>query len=461
MGWVSIVLFWTMLASSSAAAGGVARDVHVPAADAVALAGGRVVFQQGNREVDSVLPGSVPRRLALGPGDGRCYPPDCGRSRSTFLAFAASSQALAVESDWWQNYHGVVTSEGGSFGFGALDGPYPQVPNAVACSPSSPVVPFTVSGSLLAYLSCAANPTLGSPGRLVLHATGPAAPPDRSIALPAGLSHVNALAMAGYVLAAYLSAPGSSSGAVVVWDAATGTERYRVPVAAVDHSLAVQADGTVAFTFVRSGGCTGVGLAWASPLEPSEHALPGCVVDNGVRLVDGRLAYLAGPPSASALVTTDLFGGARRTALSPGGIPVGFDFDGANLAIARPACDGGAVIRLEPATTDDSARVDPRCPGALPRQHPRVVNRRVRVRVRCPIGCHGRLTIRTLSGMLIGSAAVTVPQQQRSRRIVVKLRRAALRLAHGGKLSVRVTLKTRRLDRGATVASRAIVLAIS
>lgn len=432
---------------------------HVAAAAGVVLAGTRVLFQQGNRQVDSVVPGGSARLLVRGPGDNTT---SGSNDTSTFLAFAASPSLLAVQTQYWQNYHGSLLGEGGSFSFGPLDGPYTQVAAVGGCSFGP--APFAVEGTAVAYLSCVAGPTFAPvPPQIVIHDAGPDAQPDRAIPLPTGLSNVDALAMASGTVAAYLSPPQSTTGEVVVWDSTTGAERYRVPVASADHLLAVQADQTVAFTVVPSGpssfpGPACVQLAWASLSAPREHDLPGCVLDTAVRLVGGRLAYVAGPPRASALVTTDLAGGDRRTALVLGAVPTGFDFDGTHLVSAQPACDGGVDLELEDASVNARIVLDPRCPGSIPRQRPRIGRGRIRLRIRCPRGCLGRVTVRIDSGSTIGISPVAVSEHQRSHVVAVKLRRGVILLAHGGTLSLRITLSIWRLDHGTTTARRTIVV---
>lgn len=428
---------------------------HVAQPGEVRLVGNQVLFTDGASELDSVSPGGVPSRLFSGPGPTI---PGGYEFTITGMSFAASPALLAVH-QYIDHVYKASDTVSEWLETGPLGGPFSVLPNEGACT--APPSAFAVSGSTLAYLSCGPGSTGGSaPLQIVLHDASAAGAPDRTLAVPMGISQAggDALAMAGTAVAGYFPVPPSgATGEIVVWDATTGSVRYTVPVSAGDGlGLAVQDDQTVAFLIASGTGC-GV-VAWASVAQPSEHDVPGCAQD-GVRLVGDRLAYVAGGMGTAALVTTDLSGANSRPALELGAVPLrDFDFDGGQLASEIPACDGGADYALLDASTNQPATVDPSCPATIPAQLPVLERGTINVSVMCPLGCHGDLTARTAQGASLGSTQVRVAAGQGSGVFQIALTQGAAKHSRDRALSLHLTLTGSRLDGGTTSSTQTVTV---
>jgi hypothetical protein len=428
---------------------------HVAAAGEVRLVGSQVLLTDGASEIDSVSAGAAPSRLFSGPGSGTS-----GGDVFTItgLTFAASPTLLAVE-QYVDNVYKADDSISDSLETGPAGGPFSFVPDASSCATVR--LAFAVSGSTLAYLSCGPASS-GGVARLhvVLHDASASGAADQTLSVPVGVSPVGGdeLALAGNAVAGYFPASANGgAGEIVVWDASTGAVSYTVSVSAVDGlTLAVQSDRTVAFFIASKTGCGLV--AWASAAGPSEHDVPGCAQD-GVRLVNDRLAYVAGAAGAAALVTADLGGADPRTALELGAVPLrDFDFDGTRLASEIPACDGGGDYALQDASTNQPVTVDPVCPVEIPAQLPVLKRGAIDLRVDCPLGCHGVLTVGTAQGKRLGGTQVLVAAGQASGVFTVALSRSAAKYFHDRTLSLHVALNASRLDAGTTSSIQTVTL---
>lgn len=482
-----------MTPAAAAAAVAAAQPVtQVAYQGEVQLVGDQILFSEGGVGIYSVSPGGVPMRIFTGPGLSTFSPPPFDYVFTiNELRFAASPTLLAAE-QYSDRVYRADDNVSDSLQIGPLAGPFSGVSSPRSCYTQRQV--FAVSGSTLAYLSCTTSPN-GEPGAgsIVLHDTSASGQTDRTLTVPAGISPAggDALTFAGDGLAAYFPPSTSAPGEIVVWNVATGAVAYTLPIAGTPAgstarglSLAVQSNQTVAFFEPATGGC-GV-VAWASVAEPSQHDVPGCA-SGGVRLVADRLAYVAGPSGAGALVTADLDGANRRTAVDLGGVPlVDFAFDGIRLVSEIPTCEGGAAYAVEDASANEPATVNPVCPGTIPIQQPALQKATVNIAVACPLGCNGEVTARTVDG-ITGAAPVHVPAGHGTGVVnvalskylrphgisAIKLSLSRLvsdldRLAHDGTVPMQTTFSPDRLDSstaggypgvgGTTPTTRALVL---
>lgn len=147
---------------------------------------------------------------------------------------------------------------------------------------------------------------------------------------------------------------------VIVYERASGTERYRVDVPitqpyAFGFDLDLQADGTVAVLQANpasTGGVPKQDLAWASLAEPTLHVVARDVDPIVARIAGDRiLAARAVGTAAEQLLLVTLGG-----VVSPASFPVdniaGADFDGSRVALATSRClyvgDAGDPSPAEP-----------------------------------------------------------------------------------------------------------------
>jgi hypothetical protein len=366
----------------------------------VALAGNHVIYAPDNRAIDSVVPGAAPTKLADGPGPaGRV---DLGSGNAydvSQLVWRASVQSLAY---LWET---VRSSPGGSAKTapertGPLGGPY--APLGVCgtlllgdpgVSPDFPLL--AVDGThVAAWPSC---PAAGSSLSIIIRDT--AAQTDTTIAVPRG-THVGKLALAGSALAAYEQYP-SGSAAVVVYDLGTGMVRYQVDASTSGSiaALAVQSDGkaAVAFDVTPTGPVlmspTRV-IYWTDATAPTFHqiATGACIVFPGVGL---RIAGdVIARDDCQAITLVDLSGATVSKPFALGQLPAqAFDFDGMNLAVAIPVCDGNAAVQLAAATGNDTSRPSAACPVSIAPRSLRLKRRATTALLRCAHGCRGRLSL--------------------------------------------------------------------
>jgi hypothetical protein len=257
------------------------------------------------------------------------------------------------------------------------------------CTASSRVVRnFDVSGHAVVYHRCheqGAYPVVRDYG-------GPVPIEQQIPARPAG-----GLRIAGrYVAALEDSADeGYNVSSIAVWDRFTGALVYRVPKEASEagiHSLALQDDGRIAFSFSDIGDGPGSQVAWASPGEPYSHVLPlPRRAKYELQLVGDRIGYIANRSSVNGAIAggevgiSDLAGNRRRIARWAEGSAFNenFDFDGERIAWLTYSC---RALRLHIAAVDTPPPdMGPRagCPLRFD-VRPRVLaNGRVRLFVDC------------------------------------------------------------------------------
>jgi hypothetical protein len=160
--------------------------------------------------------------------------------------------------------------------------------------------------------------------------------------------------------------PSIASG-IAVYDRVTRSIAYEIPRAAVPgelHSLDLQSDGTVAFSYASADGVGGK-VGWASIAEPRVHTL---LLPRGfsyeVRIAGGRIGYEGGRQSGAGYVSlatigvSDLGGHTRVLGnLGEGSLYTDdFDFDGRRLAWWSYGCTR-ALIRT--ADVSAAARLSP------------------------------------------------------------------------------------------------------
>lgn len=212
---------------------------------------------------------------------------------------------------------------------------------------------------------------------------------------------------------------GSTTGPrhVVVFDRATATVSYELPLSSTDYlaALALQADGTLVVLGAGTSPCPKAALyasqsfpaEYLSPASPTPHQL-GCFYGGALRPVAGQWVALAPGPGAhdASLVLLTLATGATRTLATfptaaiaepqPQALPPSSqfgalaDFDGHRLAWIQHTC-AGAAIELVPdiATMTPPPVPSARCPVVFHIHGSLRPNRSgvLRVRLACPLGC--------------------------------------------------------------------------
>jgi hypothetical protein len=298
-----------------------------------------------------------------------------------------------------------------------------------------------VSGQAVAYQGCDAN---GQRESVVRDYSG--APPLEQ-AVPS--SPAGGLRIAGRYVAALEddAYEALNVSAVAVHDRFTGELVYRLTKETTGlgvHSLALQEDGKLAFSFGDSGG--GQRVAWASPAEPYPHVLALPRRNNYVVQIAGdQIGYQAGRDAPEGLITravigvADLTGRSRRLGTHGEGATYleNFDFDGERATWWSYGCRS---VRIHVVRVDGRPTLaKPRAGCALRFTRPARVQARSRVRLY--VDCFGfagdkcsarRLSITTAAG---GRTVIA----RGSRQARVRLTDAGRRLmARRGRLRVRV-----------------------
>jgi hypothetical protein len=179
--------------------------------------------------------------------------------------------------------------------------------------------------------------------------------------------------------------------AIVVYDRFSGELVYRLPEEVVRHgvhSLDLQDDGKVAFSYAAGGGQQ---IAWASVAEPYAHVLPLPRRDKYVVAVAGdRIGYLGsrsnweGYIAPADVSVSDLAGTSRRVGRGAEGsfFNENFDFDGDRATWWSYGCRTARVHIIE--VDEPPALSAPRSGCALRfTRDPRVRRGRVRLAIDC------------------------------------------------------------------------------
>jgi hypothetical protein len=140
--------------------------------------------------------------------------------------------------------------------------------------------------------------------------------PQRSVLLPlAGDEHTRVVVLAGEQLA-WLE---DSDETLVVHDLATGRERLRLAAQSIGASyfdeIALEADGTLAFTYDVRARSRGYRLAWTAPGSPGIRILDPHAASGDIALSGGRILYerlLSEQRFTGELVLRRLTGGPER-----------------------------------------------------------------------------------------------------------------------------------------------------
>jgi hypothetical protein len=249
----------------------------------------------------------------------------------------------------------------------------------------------------------------------------------RSIPLE-GDREIQHLALSGTLVAAV------RAGMVEVYDVRTGGAVYtaRLPD---DQPFGLQlaADGRVAASFAPGRGypCGPASVWLAEPELPEGRVLPirAC---SEVRFADAGLVYLAAnrrhqPESLSYFATE---GGGERRIVRFGGIlgQAGFDARGELAAYGLLGCSGTVDLYTVAVTGPTEAAGSPRCAArALGRALISYPGGRLRIRLRCPDGCAGRIVARH-RGTLLAARPFTLGPRVRAGSVIVRLRRSGRRL---------------------------------
>jgi hypothetical protein len=205
------------------------------------------------------------------------------------------------------------------------------------------------------------------------------------------------LSLAGR-LVAYRDNPfgGESPASVVVFNIDTGRELYRVPLSPYNPdedapTFGLQSDGTLVIAQGNSCSATVSTVAHPAPLP---LGIPACAVD-AVR--DGRaLIVTPGPENHRTLAWTSVEAPLAHPIADLGmnrvleaAAPV---MDETNVVYALNGCWAPSVYRV-PLTEPGSPPAPPTiCPVVVSPNHAALTAKTLRVRIRCPLGCEGRLT---------------------------------------------------------------------
>lgn len=273
------------------------------------------------------------------------------------FAFAASAQRLALV------HHavgesGCCANDASVFWSGPLSGPLERF---AECADTGSAGVIAVDATRVAYAAGCTG------GVRVREAAGG---PDVVIAAK---ESPNAIRLRGDHLAF------AAGDLIPVADRRTGATRF---TSAPAGDFDVQSDGTLVT-------CRKGTVAWASPAEPADHVVGtgGCA---NVRISGGRILYVAGPARAIRMV--DLAGTGTELLPPLAGLR-GLDFDGARAVFTADSCTGTGIFELPLTSASTPPALSTACSIKLPGGRLKPRKFKVRVRVSCPQGCVGELTL--------------------------------------------------------------------
>ncbi len=164
-------------------------------------------------------------------------------------------------------------------------------------------------------------------------------------------------------------------GFAVVADAATGQERYRVPIRFTAIRPVLGSDGTLVLVGPSLAGGAMVATLARPELRPV-HVPAGRVL-SGARLAGGRLAILTVPAGTRSrsrndgeILVEDVDGGGART-VAQGVSDYGqdsFDFDGRRVVALSTTCTAVRIVRMSASAVAPALARQPRCPLAQARR---------------------------------------------------------------------------------------------
>jgi hypothetical protein len=234
----------------------------------------------------------------------------------------------------------------------------------------------------------------------------------------------------------------------VVYDRATGAEAYSVALPQERDIIAsdLQRDGKVALitrTIAESDDeCRGYTLSWYSIDEPTPHDLTVNACRGPVAISGDRIVFASAQPRPQSLTVTDLAGQARQLADFGGFLDLDSRADRVTYGLRN--CAGGSDFFVQ--RFDEPIQKDPPagCPVRIASKRLRATRNRVLVRLRCPRGCKGRVSLRGLDGRKLALQDYAFGSSE-TKAVVLRLnRRGRLRLRRSGQL--RVTIKALTYD---------------
>lgn len=325
--------------------------------------------------------------------------------------YAASDSHLAVlRVESMVTEQSVAQSAG--LGFGARSD-LPVLPSVFACdSGGTPGPTFAVDGARVAMLADECGPM-----RLLVHEAG------STRTLPVAANTIDrSLELAGGYVAYEVSTPrgdGTYAGRTVVARADTGEEVFGVDGSASGFALAPDGTLVVAVTrraIDRDQTCLSGQLFVATPAAPAPREVPGAQPCGRVELAGDRAVFR--DPDA-VLRATSLTG--ESVALASGVIGDA-EFDGApgRVALLMPSCAGSALYALAlDGSSGEPEQVGP-CTARLLSRNLRVSGRTASVRLDCPRGCMGSVSLSFAGGFrsIAGGPFFAAP----GRRATVRLR---------------------------------------
>jgi hypothetical protein len=357
--------------------------------------------------------------------------------------FAASPSHVAVARFFEVHAKGAIVAES-SFRLeaGPLDGPLREL---FDCEGNHV---FDVDGSRIAYSADSCTDGPAGRGRIVVRDLAlEGSPVVRSIEAR-DLSTTFPLDLAGDHVAYVIYADGPDL-RLVARDLATGAEVYRTGTA----GYSLQPDGKLVAG--RPKDCV---IDWFSRSEPFPHEIDLCP-NGGMRLRADRIGALLRGRERATLMTVSL-AGERRTiaAFEPSGAVGGFDYDGTRAAYVLHGCVAANNRLFVDDLTGDPAPVKGgRCPASIESRRVRASSGgAVFVRLACPRGCYGALSLRS-GGDEASDHPVSFSRSGGARSYALALTRAARReLRERGSLLVQARAAVFQVDGAPRTFKRAL-----
>ncbi len=235
----------------------------------------------------------------------------------------------------------------------------------------------------------------------------------------------------------------------VVYDRAARAEAYNIALPEERDILAsdIQRDGKAVLLTreiaASDDACRGYRLTWYSIAEPIPHDLAVTPCRGSVAITGDRIVFTSATPNPRSLAVTDIAGQARQ--LAEFGVAL-FDTDIARVTYGVSNCAGGDDFFVQHFDGPVHRASPSLCPISITSRRLRAAaHNRVRLRLRCPRGCNGRISIRAADGRKLALRDFGLGRTDKTTVTLRLNRRGRLRLQRAGRL--RVTIKAITFDR--------------
>jgi len=189
----------------------------------------------------------------------------------------------------------------------------------------------------------------------------------------------------------------------VVYDRLARAEAYSLTFPKERDIIAsdLQRDGKVALLTreiaASNDSCRGYTLSWYSVAEPTAHEVPVNACGGPVAIARDRIVFQGAEPRPRSLAVTDLAGQGRQ--LTNFGALFDLDTRADRVTYALRNCAGGQDFFIQRFDGPVHEAPPSPCPVRIAsRRLSATARNRVRVRLRCPKGCAGRLSLRGRDG---------------------------------------------------------------